>query len=627
MVSHGLGVEQLRWALTQSRNSNWHPLTWVSLMLDRSLYGPSARGYHLTNVLLHAAAAILLFLVLWQMTDRFWTCAAVAALFAIHPLRVESVAWVTERKDMLSGVFFMLTLLAYLGYARRPLSLARYLSVIALFALGLMCKPMLVTLPLVLLLLDYWPLGRMRNTVALARSSVLARLVLEKVPLLLLSAGSCVLTLWAPGKEHTLIGTAVLPLWSRIANVPVSYVAYLRQFFYPAGLAVMYPWQDVDLPLWKVGGAVLILATVTAAAVFCRRTRPYFLVGWLWYLGMLAPVIGLVQVGEQTMADRFTYLPQIGLCIALILGGSDTCRSWPSRRWAYAAAAACALAVLSAWGWRQATFWSDSKSLWSRDLACTSLNSFAHLCCGQADRSRADEAIAHYRKVLEIHSAFSVLDRFYWAEAYNNLGVVLAGHGRIVEAIPQYLKALELEPNDADAHNNLGVVLADCGRIEEAIAHYQKALIGKPNDAAVHINLGVALADCRRFDEAIAQYRQALEINSDDATVHINFGAALAGCGRLDEAIEHFRTALKLRPSSVNAHVSLGTALAARGRIDEAIEHFQRALVLAKQQNDLALVGALKARLRRYGVGVPPRQRRQTSPSRSTMAGANGTVP
>jgi tetratricopeptide (TPR) repeat protein len=521
----------------------------------------------------------------------------------------------------------MLTLLAYLHYASRPFSLARYLGVIGLFALGLMSKPTLVTLPLLLLLLDYWPLGRMnvtkprssiapspaRSSLAIsdaagfslateARSTIAAlwRLILEKVPLLLLTAGSCALTLWAPGKENTFLSTELVPLWSRIANAPVSYAAYLGQFFCPAGLAVIYPWQDVDLPPWKVAGAVSVLAAVTAAAVVCRRKRPYFLVGWLWCLGMLVPVIGLVQVGQQARADRFTYLPQIGLCIAVIWWLSDSCPSWPSRRWAYGAAATCALALLMAWAWRQASFWSDSSALWNRDLACTSHNSIAHLGYAKADFGRADEAIAHYRKVLEVHSAFPALDLFYDAEAYKNLGVVLADRRQFAEAVAYYQKALAINANDAEAYYNMGVALAACGQTDEAIAHYQRAVEIKADYAVAHNNLGLALASRERLDEAMVQFQQALEIDPSYADAHNNLGNVLLNRGRIDQATVQYRTALELKPDYAEAHFNLGLALTDRGRTEEATEHYQQALILATQQNKPALVEKLKAQRRPF---------------------------
>ena len=316
-VAGGLTAHGIAWAFTSFHVSNWHPLTWLSHMLDCQFYGLHAGGHHLTNVLLHAATAILLFLVLRRMTGDLWPSAFVAAVFAIHPLRAESVAWVAERKDVLSGLFFMLTLGAYAGYARRPFSLGRYLTVVLLFALGLMAKPMLVTLPFVLLLLDYWPLGRIGPHRRTGISSF-RRVVVEKIPLLALTAASCVATVIAQGTA--VIAIDVIPLPSRIANALVSYVAYMGQLFYPAGLAVLYPHPEGGLPIWKVAASSLVLAGISAAALVWRRRFPYLFVGWFWYVGMLVPVIGLVQVGLHAMADRYTYLPQIGLCIAVTWG-------------------------------------------------------------------------------------------------------------------------------------------------------------------------------------------------------------------------------------------------------------------------------------------------------------------
>ncbi len=385
-------------------------------MLDCHFFGLNAHGHHATNVVLHAATAGLLLLVLRQMTDRAWPSTLAAALFAIHPLRVESVAWVAERKDVLSGLFFMLTLAAYVGYARRPFSLGRYLLAIGLYALGLMAKPMLVTLPLLMLLLDYWPLGRFRaigsnatsppsnegasaggtnrRETPLGRPSSCWRLILEKLPFLALTVVSCLVTVWAQGEEVWSVDR--LPLRCRIDNALVSYVAYLGQLFWPRGLVAFYPHPGTTLPVWKVAGAAVVLAGISAAALAGWRRRPYLLVGWLWCVGMLAPVIGLTQTGLQGMADRFTYLPQIGLDIALVWGASDLCRSWPHRRRLLSMAATLLLAVLMGCAWRQTCFWHDSEALWLHALACTSQNYVAHNNYGLslAARRHVDEALA-----------------------------------------------------------------------------------------------------------------------------------------------------------------------------------------------------------------------------------------
>ena len=389
-VTRGLTGEGILWALCD-HGFQWRPLTWVSHMIDWQLYGPRAGGHHATNLLLHAATTVLLFVLFWRMTGRLWPSALVAVLFAVHPLRVESVAWVTERKDVLSGLFFALTLGAYLDYVRQPFSVERYLTVTVFFALGLLSKPMLVTLPLLLLLLDYWPLGRFTERslagnqevpphcdgggpvaaaslpvwpAALGRLPVLGRLLFEKLPWFALVAVSCAMTVWS----HIKVVAAVdrLPLSWRLGNALVSYVGYLGDFCWPTGLAVLYPLGDRDLSPWKVGGAALLLLVVTAAVWLARRRYPYLLFGWLWYAGMLVPVSGLLQFGIFTHADRFTYLPQIGIAVALAWGAADLCRRWPYRRAVCGVASLLILAVLAGCAWRQASFWRDSETLWTR---------------------------------------------------------------------------------------------------------------------------------------------------------------------------------------------------------------------------------------------------------------------
>ena len=516
-VSRGLTAEGIVWAFTTNHCANWHPVTWISHMLDCQVYGQYAGGHHLTNVLLHAATAVLLFLVFRQMTGQLWPSAFVAAVFAIHPLRVESVAWVSERKDILSGLFFMLCLGAYVGYARHPFSWARYLTVLALFFLGLMAKPMLVTLPFVLLLLDYWPLGRMERGTGF---SLPVRLVYEKIPLVVLAAASCAATLWA--QTVAIAGNEHLPLGVRMANAAVSYAGYIYQTFYPAGLAVFYPFQPDGVSLWHVGGALLLLLGITAAAVVFGRRCPWLPVGWFWYLGMLVPVIGLVQVGGQSMADRYTYLPQIGLAIVVAWGAQRVLESWPGRAWVWGVAAAATLGALIAVAYSQTSTWRDSETLWKHTLDCTSNNARAHDSLGNAlaRRGNVDEAIAHYRRSLEINAGN--------AEVHYNLGLALAGADQSDEAIAQLGEALQLNPEHAGAHSALGIALARCGRLNEAIRHFQKAVEIVPDEAAAHNNLGSALLYCGRVDEAIAQYQRALEIRPDLVDARANLDHALA---------------------------------------------------------------------------------------------------
>ena len=367
-VTEGLGGAGIAWAFTTFHATNWHPLTWLSHMLDCQFYELWPGGHHLSSVLLHAATAVLLFLLLRRMTGALWPSALAAAVFAVHPLRVESVAWIAERKDVLSGLFFVLTLWAYVAYAGRPWSWFRYSLVVLLYALGLMAKPMLVTLPFLLLLLDYWPLGRFAPAAkgaAGAGPAATARrlgwLLLEKVPLLALAAASCVVTLLAQARGHD--GMDLLPMSDRAANAVVSMAAYLGNFFYPAGLTILYR-HPGSWPRWEVAAAAAVLAIITAAAILCWRKCPYLIVGWLWYLGMLVPVLGLVQVGSQAMADRYTYLPMIGVTIALAWLLASAAENW---RWGgpvFGAAAALAVAVLMGCAWQQTSYWRNSETLW-----------------------------------------------------------------------------------------------------------------------------------------------------------------------------------------------------------------------------------------------------------------------
>jgi tetratricopeptide (TPR) repeat protein len=476
-VSAGLTWEGLKWAVVSNCAANWHPLAWMSHMLDCQLYGQWAAGHHLTNLLLHAATAILLFLVLQRMTGALWPSACVAALFAIHPLRVESVAWVAERKDLLCGLFFVLLLAAYTAYAARP-SWWRYALVLAMYGLGLLSKPMLVTVPLLLLLLDYWPLRRWGRG---------AWLFWEKIPLLALAAGSATMTLRAQAQVAAIKGLAELPWSWRAGNALLSYVVYIKQMFYPLGLAVYYPHPARTITAWQTVGAALILLAISAAAVALVRSRPYLIVGWLWYLGMLVPVIGLVQVGAQAHADRYTYLPQIGLYLMLAWGAADLPlpNSW--RRPLLASLAALVMVALMGCAWVQTGYWRDSETLWRHALDCTDRNDVAYNNLGllQHDANKIDEAIACYCRAVEINPAYFL--------AWNNLGLNLLSQGKTAEAIDCFQNALTANPNYAESHNNLAVVLNRLGKEDEALAHLQAALAADPQHALARQNLDALL--------------------------------------------------------------------------------------------------------------------------------------
>ncbi len=624
-VTGGLNLKGVEWAFTHVVLFNWHPLTLMSHMLDCQLYGLKAGGHHLTNVLLHTASVILLFLVLRQMTSlrpdkgvgatasqagALWRSALVAAVFAIHPLRVESVAWVAERKDVLSGLFFMLTLWAYTRYAQRRSSVGRRVSsagsnslaldprlwtldyglVLLFFALGLLSKPMVVTLPFVLLLLDYWPLNRFappipvptvtRNGDSLKNHSVLWRLILEKLPLLALSGAACVVTMVT---QKDII--APVPLGLRIGNAVVSYVVYLRQMICPAGLAVLYPYPRNGLPGWEITLAVVLLAAISAGVFLRRQKQPYLLIGWLWYLGMLVPAIGLVQSGWRAHADRYTYLPQIGLYFALIWAAGSLCAGLRNRCLVLGTATALVITALSVGSFVQTSYWRNSESLWTHTLACTSDNALAHNNLGNdlLLAGQADEAITHFQKAVAIQADYS--------EAYNNLGNALVQEGRLDEAITRYQKALEIKPNYAEAYSNLGNALVQKGLVDEAVAHFQKALEIQPEYAKAHYNLGDTLLQKGRVDEAIAHFQKALEIRSDYAEACNNLGNALLQKGRIEEAIARYERALDINPGYAEACNNLGNALLQKGRVDEAILHFQKAVAIrpeyAKAHNNL----------------------------------------
>ena len=582
MVARGLSMKGLAWVFTHADCELYHPLTMLSLMGDYQLHGLHAGGYHLTNVLLHTASVILLFLILRQMTGALWRSAFVAAVFAIHPLRVESVAWVAERKDVLSGFFFMVTLGAYAHYVRNPKSPARYLMVAVAFVLALLSKPTVVTLPFVLLLLDYWPLHRFEPRKLLG-------LILEKIPLLALAAGACAMTVLAAGKEITSRGAIPMPL--RIGNALVSYAVYLRQVVWPGGLAVFYPQLEKGYPVWTIAFSFLLLALITGGVLAFGRKRRWLLTGWFWYLGMLTPMIGIVQVEEFMHADRYTYLPQIGIYI----GAAWLVAEYRVSRVAFEGLMAGVLAVLMVCAWRQTGYWKNSEILWTHTLACTTGNYIAHNNLGDAldQKGRVDDAIPQFQNALQINPDF--------VEAHNNLGAALFQKGKVDEAIVHYQEALKIKPDDAKAHDNLGIALFQKGRVDEAITHYQNALQINPGYAKAHYNLGIALFQKGRVDEAITHFQRALEINPDDAKAHNDLGTVLQQKGRVDEAITQYEEALKIKPDFAEAHNNLGSALRQKGRVDEAITHYQIALQInpgyAEAHNNLGATLRQKGRV------------------------------
>ncbi len=526
------------------------------------------------NALLHALAALLLFAFLRRATGARWPSAFVAFLFALHPLHVESVAWISERKDVLSACFWFLALWAYTHYAQRRAKGGSgwgWYAVVALaFALGLMSKPMIVTLPFVLLLLDEWPFGRLRGRLAPA--------LLEKLPLFALAAAGAAATFFVQRHGGAVQTFAALPAALRLENALVSYIIYIAQTFWPAGLAIFYP-HPPAIPAWQALGAALALAGISAAVLWQRAARPYLPVGWFWFLGTLVPVIGLVQVGSQARADRYMYVPMVGLGIMLAWGAAEWVRRRPRAALPAAILACASCGALLLLSREQTSYWANSETLFRRALAVTRDNSLAHYNLGvalQQTPGRLPEAIAEFQATLRIEPDH--------AAAHNNLGNALSKMpGRLPEAIAEYRAALRLRPNYAAAHNNLGSALEDMpGRLPEAIAEYQAAVRLDPDRAAAYNNLGDALLKSGRPAEAAVQLETALRLDPDYDSAHNNLGLALSRLpGRLPEAIEHFQAAVRLNPRSVSAFVNLGSALSQAGRLQDAIAVYQAALGVA----------------------------------------------
>jgi len=490
---------ELGWAFTSAYAANWFPVTWISHMLDYQLFGLDAGWHHLTNLMIHAASTLLLFGLFKRMTGRLWESAFVSFVFALHPLHVESVAWVSERKDVLSAFFWFLTTWLYLDYVDRP-SLKRYLFTLASFSVGLMSKQMLVTLPFALLLLDYWPLKRPRKLV-------------EKIPFLTLSALASFIAFKVQHKAGAVLSADTVPMATRTANALISYVGYLSQFFWPSGLAVFYPYP-ASFPVWRTA-AILVLISGLALL------RPYLTVGWLWYLGTLVPVIGLVQVGMQAKADRYTYIPMVGISIMLAWGMAEIMARWPRARLALSVASAAVCLGWLAVTWTQIQYWRNSVLLFQHAIATTENNFIAHL----------------------------------------NLGVVLAEQGQANEALRHLYLAVEEKPEHADGHDTLGALLGQMGRTDEAAAQFSQAIRIQPNDSEAHCNLGNVLLSQGKLAEAAVEFRTALRIFPDFPSAHFGLGAALINSGHIDEAAAQFSEALRLDPNMAPARDGLRKAL------------------------------------------------------------------
>jgi len=539
MVNRGVTLAGLAWAFTTFYATNWHPLTWISHMIDCQLFGTNAGRHLLVNALIHVVNTLLVFCFLLRTTRARWPSAVVAALFAVHPLHVGSVALASERKDTLCTFFGLLSLIAYGRYAEAP-SIRRYTWVAIALAMGLLAKPMLVTWPFVMLLLDYWPLRRWQSAKSKAQPGKVRNLILEKIPLFVLVAASAIITFLAQSHGGAVRTFAAAPVAFRLSNALASYAKYLLLTFWPNNLAVYYPLAPAGIPIWQIIGAAFLLTGITAFCLFQRRIRPYLIVGWLWFLGTLVPVIGLVQVGGQIMADRYFYIPSIGLFIALVFGLADIAKSWRLAPWLSAGIAGGVLLILATLTNAQIQRWHDSFTLFEHTLAVTPPN-------------------------LHIE---------------HNLGLALGGSGRYDEAAAHFEKALQIDRNFYDGLVGMGVTREFQGRLPEAIDYFQAAIRSQPDAPTAHVQLGHALWKQNRDQAAFEEIRRALQLAPKDANIQADLALALQLLGRIPEAIEQFHEALRTNPNDAEAHANLGLALLASGKPRESIPEFEMALRL-----------------------------------------------
>ena len=584
---------------------NWIPLTWISLQVDYALYGLEPAGYLLTNVALHASSAILLYLALLSMTGAVWRSAFVAGVFALHPLHVESVAWATERKDALSGLFFMLTLCAYARYARQPSSIGRYLLVVLCVALGLMAKPMLVTLPFVLLLLDYWPLARLREPGASAwpRVPALRAACVEKLPLFGLAIAAGAVTYFVQSSSGTVSALERLPLGLRVENAIESYAIYVWKSVWPTGLAAFYPHPLTSVASGRLLASAVFLAALSFAALRSAATRPYAIVGWLWYLGTLLPVIGLIQVGMQARADRYMYLPLIGLSIAVAWSAADLARRWRVPRPALAALAALLLLALGAGSWRQVDTWRNTHALYERALAVTRDNYLAHKGFGNALllEDRLDEAAFHYAEAARLAPD--------WPKPRLGLADVAVARGRLDDALRAYERELRRDPDDLEAAGRYGMALGMAGRYAEARPYLERALAAHAGTAELHLSLAIVEAALGRPGESIRRGREALRMDPRSVEAANGLAWTLATCG--DPALRDPEAAIRLIEATALASGdpwlldTLAAAYASAGRLPDAIATAQRAAAAAEQRGRGAEAAAIRARLALYRAGKP----------------------
>jgi tetratricopeptide (TPR) repeat protein len=556
MVNRGLSFAGLTWAFTTFHAANWHPLTWIAHMIDSQIFGMNAGGHLFVNTLIHATNVTLVFALLYHTTGFRWRSALVAALFALHPLHVESVAWVAERKDTLSTLFGLLSLIAYCRYVQTG-SRAQYAWSAGALVLGLLAKPMLVTWPFVMLLLDFWPLARFQRSEIGGQRSV--KLIVDKIPFLLIVAGSAVITMVAQSHGGAVRNFADAPIWLRASNAVVAYAKYLLLTFWPNNLAVYYPFDLQGIPEWQIIGAIFLLLAVTAFCAMQIKKRPYLLFGWLWFLGTLLPVIGLVQVGGQTMADRYHYIPSIGLFTALVFGFAEVVKPFrlsPTIAGSLAGAILLVLAVLTS---MQLRLWHDSTSLFRHTLAVTPPNMIIEhnfgLVLGKS--GELDEAATHFEKALQIRPDFY--------DALINMGVTRSQQHRLPEAVTYFQHASAIQREKAEPHFQLGLLYANLNQDQKALGELQQAVRIEPENSDTRANLGLVFLRLRNVSEAVAQLQEALRLNPQNAEAHNNLGLAFLVSGKVQESIPEFETALRLKPDLQLAAQNLRRAQAKMG--------------------------------------------------------------
>jgi tetratricopeptide (TPR) repeat protein len=619
-IQSGLTLKGIEWAFTTGHASNWHPLTWLSHMLDVQLFGLNPGWHHFINLLFHIANTVLLFLVLHRATKALWQSAFVAALFALHPLHVESVAWVAERKDVLSTFFWILTMWVYLSYTARP-GIVRYLSLLLCFALGLMAKPMLVTLPFVLLLLDYWPLGRLglrkepRETLnpppqgaqkrkekgrtrtadaparpAVSQWALIRPLLVEKVPLFVLAGLSSIVTYIAQYYGGAMLAAERVPLASRLANASISYVIYIAKMFRPANLAVLYPYPE-RLPLWEAAGAFAILVAFTALAIKAAKKRAYATVGWFWYLGTLVPVIGIVQVGPQALADRYTYIPLIGLFIIIAWAVPDVLKTWSHRRVALTTLSILCLLSLFGVTWRQVAYWRDSITLYTHALEVTDRNSTIYCNRGTTygDLGNYAKAVADLDRAIEINPQL--------VEGYSNRGTIYNDHADFTKAIADFNKALEIDPGYAPAYYNRGAAYGNLGRNDLALSDFSKAIEIDPRYGDAYSNRGLIYSSLGDYAKALSDFNKAIEINPKLAEAYSGRGLAYGSLGDYAKALSDFSRAIEINPKLAKAYSGRGAAYGSFRNYTQAIADFSRAIEIDPRD-----VGAYVDRAAAYAI-------------------------